>query len=133
VIGSPVVESSLAFLRGTKLERFEEPVISKVSLPIDWAAAHGSLRRERRKPPIAKYVDDRFAPKLVSKHTVNRLSAELDELENRRLTALQNQRTPDWARGAGGRLALPDRNRMGYSVVKEGSPILSRHLAAICL
>jgi hypothetical protein len=112
------------------MERFEEPDTPKVSLPIHWASAHKCKRKPMREHGIAHFVEGRFAPKLMPKREVRELMSELNELEEKRRSAIANQRIPDWARG----MSLQGRgSRLDMRGLNEGSPILSRHLAALSL
>jgi hypothetical protein len=108
------------------MEQFETSGVSKQSLPIDWAQAHPYLRRPRQK----RTIKDRFAPKLIPKKEVDRLMSELTELEEKRITAVKNQQTPVWARGASS-LGLRDPGFRPKDL-DHGATILSRRAGAIC-
>jgi hypothetical protein len=120
VLAATVVNSSVSFVRHTKLERFEDDPPPALSLPIDWARATPQPRQPRR--PSPHVLVDRYAARLLSDGEVRRISAALHGIAAARQTAIKNRQVPGWANDAPQAISRTERTGM------DRSRILSRHI-----
>jgi hypothetical protein len=102
VIGVPLVGSSVANVRATKIEQFEVQGISNSKLPLDWASAQRSLVQVRRSKSATDYLQNYRLREYMTLDEVAIASQALDRLEAEKMRALRNQKIPDWALGGGG-------------------------------